>query len=168
MRVAVRARQLGEAIGLGPSDLGALAWAGSLHDLGKLAVPEKILKKPGKLSDDEWEVVKTHPIVGGQLIMALSPELEPIAQAVRGHHEHWDGSGYPDGLVGPNIPLAARIVALADGYDALTDRRPYRRGPIAANRAREMIMELSGTHFDPALVPAFLDGLRFEDAATCK
>jgi HD-GYP domain-containing protein (c-di-GMP phosphodiesterase class II) len=128
-----------------------------LHDVGKLAVSEKILQKTDKLTPAEWTEVKAHPVVGCELILAISPRLDPIAMAIRSHHERWDGSGYPDRLEGDDIPILGRIIALADVYDALTKDRPYRQSAFSVTDAQQMIEQSSGSHFDPMLVPLFLD-----------
>ena len=122
-RVGALARSIGVEIGVEGVDLEVLHWAGLLHDIGKLAVPEEILTKPGRLTPEEWIQVQRHPAVGAELLRTISSGLEPVAAAVRAHHEQWDGSGYPDGLAGEDIPLAGRIVTVADVYDALTHRR---------------------------------------------
>lgn len=132
--------------------------AGMLHDIGKLRVPDAILHKPGKLTEEEFEVVKMHPVWGEQLLDRF-PSLRHLCPVVRGHHERWDGRGYPDGLAGEEIPLAARIIALADVFDALHADRPYRRG-LPTEEVLVQIERAAGTHFDPALVPAFLRVVR--------
>ena len=121
-----------------------------LHDVGKVAVPDSVLHKPDYLGDDESEVMRSHVVKGWELVKGV-PFLEGAADIVRSHHERWDGTGYPDGLVGDAIPLAARIFAVADALDALTTDRPYREG-VSVAEAREVIAKGSGTHFDPAVV----------------
>lgn len=135
--------------------------ASPLHDIGKVAIPDAILRKPGKLTPEEYEVMKTHASLGAQTLRDVF-RLYPQNQFVRvgidiaeSHHEKWDGSGYPAGKGGTEIPLAARIVALADVYDALTSRRPYKE-PLSVQATRQMIVEGRGTHFDPAMIDAFL------------
>ena len=121
-----------------------------LHDIGKVAIPDGILHKPEPLTDEERRLMRTHPLVGFEILRAV-PFLEGAAAIVRSHHEHFDGSGYPDGLAGEAIPLAARIFALADALDAIVTDRPYR--PAAPlSEAREAITAGAGTHFDPAVV----------------
>jgi len=158
-RITRHARQLGQALGLDTASLEVLGWAGALHDLGKLAVPEEVLQKGGALTRTDRTFIKAHPAVGYEMLMAVSSTLLPVAQAVRSHHERWDGSGYPDGLVGEDIPLLGRILALTDVYDALTHTRSYRPSVLSAVDAQEVIALWSGTHFDPALVPLYLDVL---------
>jgi HD-GYP domain-containing protein (c-di-GMP phosphodiesterase class II) len=127
---------------------------GWLHDVGKVAIPERILAKPGPLDDDEWELIRTHPVVGEQMVRGVTA-LRAAAAAVRHHHERYDGSGYPDGLAGESIPIEARIVAAADAYSAMTAERPY----SAARTPPEAAIELrrsAGSHLDPRVVTALL------------
>jgi ribonuclease P protein subunit RPR2 len=121
-----------------------------LHDVGKVAVPDQVLHKPDDLRDEESEVMRSHVVKGWEIVKGV-PFLERAAEIVRSHHERWDGTGYPDGLVGEEIPLAARIFAVADTLDALTTDRPYRDG-VSMAEAREVIAGGSGTQFDPAVV----------------
>ncbi len=126
-----------------------------LHDPGKLAVPAEILTKQGPLNSDEWAEVHRHPSVGSDLLRTISPGLDPVAAAVRAHHERWDGRGYPDGLAGANIPLAGRIVAVADVYDALTHPRSYRPNAYTLTAAVEYLTTNAGSHFAPDVIEAF-------------
>ncbi|MDR3587649.1 MAG: response regulator [Desulfosporosinus sp.] len=136
-------------------------YASSLHDIGKVAISDKILLKPGRLTAEEFEIMKTHTVVGAktlQIMLEHYPENAFIKMAVEislSHHEKWDGSGYPQNLQGPSIPLSARIMALADVYDALTSERRY-KAAFSHERSRNIILEGRGTHFDPAVVDAFL------------
>jgi len=138
-----------------------LAIASSLHDIGKVGIPDTVLLKAGKLTDSERRAMKLHTILGSECLAAVRKQLgdddflELAEQIAASHHEQWDGSGYPSGLRGEEIPLAARIVALADVYDALTTARPY-KGPISHEETRDWIASRSGEHFDPAVVEAFL------------
>jgi putative nucleotidyltransferase with HDIG domain len=127
---------------------------GLLHDIGKIGVPDTILQKPGRLSAEEWEVMKGHPSLGALMLRSV-PGLEGVIDAVRSHHERWDGRGYPDGLAGENIPLLGRILAVADAFSAMTTDRPYRKG-MAWEAALGEIRANSGTQFDPTLAHAFL------------
>jgi putative two-component system response regulator len=129
--------------------------AAPFHDVGKIGVPDAILLKPGRLTHDEFETMKLHVEVGVNILMgSSSPVLRCAEEIVRTHHERWDGTGYPDGLAGEKIPLVGRIVALADVFDALTHRRPYKDAwPV--DRAMAEIQRLAGSHFDPAVVTAF-------------
>lgn len=135
----------------------------SIHDIGKVAIPDHILKKPGRYTPDEFEAMKQHTRVGGEILSEMQKQLKHFKTSfyqvaidiAKYHHERWDGSGYPEGLKGSEIPLAARIVAIADVFDALTSRRPYKE-PYSFEEAVKIIKESSGTHFDPILVNEFL------------
>ncbi len=134
----------------------AIRLTAPLHDVGKIAVPDNILLKPGKLDIAEFEMVKLHTTVGAKLLSIIhSPEMELAKSIALSHHEKWDGSGYPEGLVGDQIPLPARIVAVADVYDALTHERPYKKA-WSHDQATDEIHSLSGRNFDPTVVKAFL------------
>lgn len=132
-----------------------------LYDVGKVGIPDAILLKPAKLTPEEFEIIKTHPALGVESLRSVEKRLQshPLIllgiQIIESHHEKWDGTGYPKGLTGEAIPLAARIVALADVYDALTSRRSYRLA-FFHNQARKIILDGRGKHFDPALVDCFL------------
>jgi diguanylate cyclase (GGDEF)-like protein len=134
-------------------ELRTLRQAAELHDVGKLAIPEEILNKPGPLSDDEWEFVRRHPLIG-ERILGAAPALGAAGKLVRSTHEHWDGSGYPDGLASSEIPLGARIIAVCDSFDAMTSPRPYAE-PISTQEAIRELLRGSGTQFDPEIVDAF-------------
>jgi len=133
-----------------------------LHDIGKVGIPDAVLLKPGKLSDEEFNVIKRHTTLGGDAIQAIEAKIEGKSFLALGkeiaynHHEKWDGSGYPRGLGGEAIPLAARIIALADVYDALTTKRFYKEA-YSHKRSRQIIVDLKGSHFDPEMVDVFLD-----------
>lgn len=135
--------------------------ASPLHDIGKVAIPDGILLKPGELTPEEFAVIKKHPVVGGEYLQDVYNNYCSNVFIGMGieialyHHERWDGRGYPDGLIGKNIPLSARIMAVADCYDALRANRCYRKG-FPHQRVRTMILEESGTHFDPEICQAFL------------
>jgi len=132
-----------------------------LHDIGKVGIPDAVLLKPAKLNDEEFDVIKRHTTLGGDAINAIEAKIEGKSFLALGkeiaynHHEKWDGSGYPRGLSRDDIPLSARIIALADVYDALTTRRFYKEA-FSHKRSRQMIVELKGTHFDPQVVDVFL------------
>ena len=130
-----------------------------LHDLGKIDVPDRILAKPGRLDDDEFEIIKSHTTMGHERLRRLGVTEPMILDVVRSHHERIDGSGYPDGLVGDEIPLAARWLAVIDGFDAMTSLRPYRdaRGREAARRAIEDLEQHVGTWYEPEAVAVFRD-----------
>ena len=153
-RVAKNAKVLGRAIGLQNPQLDTLYWAGLLHDLGKIAIPESILLKEGKLNDLEYAEIKRHPSYGADLLSSIALEFRDIAVAVRHHHERWDGLGYPKGLGKEDIPLLSRIISISDVFEALTSQRPYRQ-PVSPREALAYLREGSGSHFDPALIQAF-------------
>jgi hypothetical protein len=153
-RLAVYAERLGRDLGLPPDRLDVLRKAGILHDVGKIAVPEGILGKPGPLTDEEFAILKVHPVVGERICRPLR-SVGALLPAIRGHHERCDGRGYPDGLAGEAIPLEARIMAIVDAYDAMTSDRPYRRGMEAA-RALAILAENRGPQWDPELVARFV------------
>jgi putative two-component system response regulator len=136
--------------------------ASPLHDIGKVGIPDAILLKPGRLTDDEFEVMKTHVFIGYETlsnIVKLNPENEFLkigVEIARYHHEKWDGGGYMSGVSGDEIPLSARIMALSDVYDALRSKRPYKE-PFSHEKAMDIIMDGRGKHFDPALTYVFLE-----------
>lgn len=139
--------------------------AGLLHDIGKVKIPPEILYKPGKLTEAEYELMKMHPIYGEEIVRPIA-SLRYLCPTIRGHHERWDGRGYPDGLSGESIPLAARIISVADVFDALAAERPYKRG-MEVRKVKVILEEGRGTHFDPFLVDAFLEVIsrRYPDAS---
>lgn len=148
------AARVGSALALDAADIGRLRTAALLHDIGKVGVPDEILHKPGPLTESEWEMMRQHPAIGERIIRAI-PGLGPIAKIVRHEHERWDGCGYPDGLVGEQIPIEARIILACDAYHAMTSDRPYR----AAMSHSEAFAELTtnaGTQFDPEVVEALV------------
>lgn len=153
-RVGLYASLLGREIGLSVVEQARLRGAGIVHDVGKVAVREEVLLKPGPLTAEEMEHVKIHPLVGEEICRPLA-RWPIIFEAVRGHHERYDGKGYPDGLAGQSIPLAARIVAVADVFDVLTSDRPYRRRHSLA-QALVILRREAGRHFDPALALPFI------------
>lgn len=152
--VADLALDVGRDMGMAQGDLEQIDIAARVHDIGKVAIPDAILLKPGPLSDEEWKVMKTHPIVSAQLIEGLEI-YSSVAPAVRHEHERWDGSGYPDGLKGEEIPLISRIIAAADIYNALSTDRPYRKAFTHAETVR-IIGEMKGTDIDPLVADALL------------
>jgi HD-GYP domain-containing protein (c-di-GMP phosphodiesterase class II) len=125
-----------------------------LHDVGKIGIPDYILSKNGKLTPEEYEEIKKHSIIGATILHPIK-ELSDVAREVRNHQECYDGSGYPDGLAGNNIPLVARIIAVADAFDAMTTNRPYRKRRTTEEAVQELKAK-SGTQFDPIIVSAFL------------
>jgi putative two-component system response regulator len=164
-RVGMLASMLAQAIDRPAEEIDLLRLAAPLHDVGKIGIPDLILLKPGKLSIDEFTVMKSHTLIGGQILAGSRFSILQIAQQIAlSHHERWDGMGYPHGLSGERIPLAARITAIADVFDALTHARPY-KAAWTLDRALEMIKQERDRHFDPALASAFLsivagDGLQ--------
>jgi putative nucleotidyltransferase with HDIG domain len=150
--VALRAVQVGEELGLAPVRLRELAIGGLLHDVGKLAVPNEILQKPGALTDDEFDVIKRHPDVGAELVNELGFSAQ-VARLVRDHHERLDGSGYPRGLGAPQLDIETRIMAVCDVFDALLSKRVY-RDAWTLEDALDLITQEAGTKLDPACVDA--------------
>ena len=126
-----------------------------LHDIGKIGVPDAILRKPGKLSDEEWVEMRKHPEIGRQILDQVGGAFSHMSNIVAAHHERWDGFGYPNGLSGEDIPLGARIITVVDAYDAMTERRVYRE-PLPVEAARAELRRCSGQQFDPRVVEAFL------------
>lgn len=152
-RVTLYAVRLAEAVGLAPERIRTLIKGAFLHDVGKIAIPDAVLLKPGKLDAVEFAIMKTHVAHGLDLVEHFS-WLKDAAEVVGGHHEKMDGGGYPAGLAGESIPLTARIFAIADVFDALTSRRPYKE-PFPLERALDIMTEASGSHFDTALLDCF-------------
>ena len=153
-KVNIYAVALAEAIGLSPDEVSALSAAALLHDIGKVGIPDKVLNKKGKLTKEDWETIKAHPKLGANIISTI-PRLAPSVNSILYHHERWDGSGYPEGLKGEEIPLEARILAIADSFEAMTSARPYR----PALSLEEVVTELrqgAGLQFDPKLVEVFI------------
>ena len=152
-RVADYSVLLGGCYGMSQAELEDLRVGALLHDIGKIVIPHNVLMKPGPLDESEWEVMRTHPKIGHDLLRGF-PTLGVASQIVLRHHERWDGRGYPDGIAGLDIPLGARIFSVIDSLDAMLSDRPYRAGrPLA--EARGEIDSMSGTQFDPAVVRAF-------------
>jgi len=149
-RVRTYAVEIAKEIGLSSDEIEALRAAALLHDIGKLAVPEHIINKPGKLTPEEFEKMKVHPLVGAEILERVAFPY-PVAPIVRSHHERWDGSGYPAGLRGEEIPIGARILAVVDCLDALASDRQYRQA-ISLNRAMDSVKERAGSWFDPKVV----------------
>lgn len=152
--VAELSVKIAEEMGLPQGEIEKVEIAARVHDIGKVAVPDSILLKPGPLTDDEWSIMQRHPVVSAELIEGLEIYAQ-VADAVRHEHERWDGSGYPDGLKGDAIPLISRVIAAADIYDALSTDRPYRRA-FSQQDTVEMIHQMRGTDIDPAVATALL------------
>jgi putative nucleotidyltransferase with HDIG domain len=159
-RVAALSRRLASALGLAPAVVDTVGQAGLLHDIGKIGVPEAILRKPRSLSAEEWQIMRGHPVIGAQIVAPFE-FFEGAARVIRHHHERFDGSGYPDGLRGDDIPLEARIVAVADVFDALTSARPY-RSALTRAAARALVLEEAGRTLDTTVVAALLEMLDME------
>lgn len=153
-RVSQICQDIGRAIGLSEIEISRLRLVGLLHDIGKIGIAEEILNKPGKLTDSEWEDLKRHPEIGYRILNS-SYEMVELADCILAHHERWDGKGYPKGLKGEAIPLVARIIALADSYDAMISERPYRVS-LTEEQAREEIRKNSGSQFDANLAEVFV------------
>jgi HD-GYP domain-containing protein (c-di-GMP phosphodiesterase class II) len=154
---------VGQMLGLRRDELGELERAAQLHDLGTLAVPDEILHKPGPLDEREWAFVRQHTIVGERILRA-SPALRSVATVVRSSHENWDGSGYPDGIAGDEIPLASRIIRACNAYVAMISNRPY-RDALSGEEALNELMRLAGTDFDPNVVRVLVARVRDEQEA---
>jgi putative two-component system response regulator len=142
-------------MGLNEETVEIILYAAPMHDVGKIGIPDHILLKPGKLDPDEWQIMKQHTIIGAQILQGSDAEFIKLAEAVAlTHHEKWDGSGYPNGLSGSKIPLAGRITAIADVFDALTSKRPYKE-PFSLEKSFDIIKQSRGSHFDPEVADAF-------------
>jgi HD-GYP domain-containing protein (c-di-GMP phosphodiesterase class II) len=156
-RVLGFSEAIGMRCGLLDKKLGILKIAASFHDIGKIGIPDHILLKPEQFEDAEWEIMKQHPIFGAAIIAATELEgSQQVAQIIRHHHEHYDGSGYPDGLSGENIPVCSRIIAIADAYDAMAETRSYQHSRKHHEVMKILIAE-TGEKFDPHLIHTFFE-----------
>ncbi|MFH2137199.1 MAG: HD domain-containing phosphohydrolase [Candidatus Omnitrophota bacterium] len=153
-KVRLYASLIAESMGLSTAEIETLKEACQLHDLGKIGVHDYILTKPGKLTEKEWTEIKSHSLAGA-LILKPFPFLSKVVEIVRQHHERYDGAGYPDGVTGDNITLGARIMAVADSFDAMVSKRPY-KDAMPKDKAIKEIKKNSGKQFDPEIVDAFL------------
>ncbi len=154
-RVKEIASDIGRVMRLGSRDMEALEWGGLLHDVGKIGVPDHVLLKEDRLTREERQVMNSHPVLGAQIIapvVKLAPEL-PI---IRHHHEWYNGSGYPDRLLGEEIPRLARVLHVADAFEAMTAARPYRKKPLTVEQALGELRKFAGIQFDPEVVDAFV------------
>ncbi|THF66613.1 response regulator [Pseudothauera nasutitermitis] len=159
LRMSNIAALLAGRLGWSSAEVELMLHASPMHDIGKIGIPDAVLLKPGKLNDEEWEIMKRHPEIGAELLAGDDSSLLRLAREIAlGHHEKWDGSGYPGGLSGSSIPQSARIAAVADVFDALTSARPYKE-PWSIERAVAYMQEQAGRHFDPAIVEVFLSSL---------
>lgn len=148
---------MAEDLGLSQDTMRVIRTAGLLHDVGKIGVPSEILRKPGRLTPEEYEIIKRHPRLG-ELIVGAVPGMEPIIDGVRSHHERWDGQGYPDQLIGEDIPFLGRLLAVADAFSAMTTDRPYRKG-MSWDIALQQVEDNKGTQFDPSLAEIFIQAV---------
>lgn len=154
-RVVDIAMDIGRRCGMSKSELSLLWLSAAFHDVGKIGIPDSVLRKPGVLNVQEWETMKSHVVVGEKIMRAIkAPGMDWVADAVRHHHESFDGSGYPDGLVADEIPLMARIIAIADGYDAMVTERPYHAG-LSHDVVIEYMSEEVGDKYDPEIFRQF-------------
>jgi putative nucleotidyltransferase with HDIG domain len=145
---------LARKLGLSEQEIDQIKYAGLLHDIGKIGVSESILNKPGRLTDDEFGEIKKHPDLGARIISDV-PFLKSLVPLIRHHHEFFNGKGYPDGIAGEEIPFGARILGIADAYEAMTSNRPYRKA-LEQNVAMGILTEEKGKQFDPNIVDAFI------------
>jgi putative two-component system response regulator len=154
-RVGLYAAEIGRQMNLDEKSIKKLMWAAPMHDVGKIGIPDSILQKPGKLTDEEWVTMRNHSVMGAKILEGSSSDIINLAEILAlGHHEKWNGKGYPEGKKGEEIPLYCRVVALADVFDALTTERPYKKA-FSIEKSLGIIMEERGQHFDPAVVDAF-------------
>lgn len=168
-RVTLYAVQLAEAVGLDAENVEIIRIASLLHDVGKIGIPDEILKKPGTFTDEEFAIMKKHATISREILekICFPPSQQRIPEIAGGHHEKWNGRGYPQGLAGNEIPLGSRIIALADVYDALTSKRDYREA-MPTEQALKILEEGNGQHFDPDLAPRFIELIRREVAKETK
>lgn len=155
LRVQIFSSKIARAMGLSPKEIKEIELSAILHDIGKIGIPDSILRKPDKLTDEEYEIIKKHPTIGYNILSSIEG-LENILDGIKYHHERFDGKGYPEGLKGKEIPLVARIIAIADTLDAMTSDRPYRKG-LPIEYALEEIKKCKNSQLDPEIVDAFLN-----------
>ena len=156
IRMSKFSERIAREIGLDDKTCKLILYSSPMHDVGKIGIPDKILLKPGKLDAEEWAIMKTHSEIGAKILSGSNSELMQMGETIaRFHHEHWDGSGYPQGLKGEDIPLEARIVTVCDVFDALTSDRPYKKAWSVEDAVEEM-QKLRGTLFDPELIDVFM------------
>ena len=158
-RMSKFCRMLAKLLGLPPGEVELVLQASPMHDIGKIGTPEEILLKPGRLTDDEFQIIKQHPLYGSRILSKSTSQLLQTGKLIAlTHHEKWDGSGYPHGLAGEDIPLYGRICAVADVFDALTSERPYKRA-YSNDEAVKILQETNGNHFDPQIIELFLGNM---------
>ena len=162
MRVTYYSLVLGREMGLDENELYDLEMAALFHDIGKIGVPDNVLTKPARLTEEEFQIMKKHPEKSAEILTGFKP-FEMAAKYAKHHHERYDGRGYPDALAGENIPLFSRIILIADTFDAMTSTRPYRKG-LPYEVAFEELREFSGSQFDPNLVEHFCKAMSKEEA----
>jgi putative two-component system response regulator len=159
MRMSRYSALLAEKLGLSSDEVTNILYAAPMHDIGKIGIPDSILMKPGKLTQEEFGIMKTHSIIGANLLAYSKSEILQVAEQVAiSHHEKWNGRGYPQGLAGEDIPLVGRIVGLTDVFDALTSKRPYKEA-FPVEKAIDIIKKERGAHFDPHVVDVFLENI---------
>jgi len=163
-RLSTYASDLGHFLGLDGDSIVALKRGGYLHDLGKVSIPDDILKKGARLTEEEWKIMKQHPVIGEAICRPLK-SFRNVLGIIRHHHEHWNGTGYPDGLSGPNIPLTARVLQVVDVYDALRTARPYKPALTHDEAEQTMLLEARQGLWNPELVSAFFAMLRKREQA---
>lgn len=166
LRVSTLCKELGTQLGFGKEEIDLLELAGMYHDIGKISMPDAILDKPGKLTEEEFEIIKTHTLVGYQILKAAD-EYSGLAEYALSHHERWDGKGYPKGLVGTEIPVFSRIITICDSFEAMTSDRPYRKR-MSYEAAIAEIIRCAGSQFDPEIASAFVDKVITLDPRTSK
>ncbi|KLO22331.1 phosphohydrolase [Marinitoga sp. 1155] len=159
-RVATWASLIAEKMNIDKQRIERIYWAGILHDIGKIFVPQSILNKANKLTSEEYEKIKLHPIKGEELIRKVE-DMKDISKIIRHHHERWDGKGYPDNLSGENIPLESRILTVVDSFDAMISERPYKK-PLTKEQAIDELKRLAGSQFDEKVVISFIEILKNE------
>ena len=163
-RVAMYARMLSKNLGDSEEEQKKVYYSALLHDIGKIGIPDQIINKPAKLTEEEFNTIKTHPVIGSEILSSVS-SMSELTVGARSHHERFDGTGYPDGLKGHDIPRLARIICVADAYDAMTSNRSYRKF-LAQDVVRKELEENSGTQFDPEIVSCMLAIIDFDTEYT--
>ena len=153
-QVATYARAIAEKMGLSPDEQTLIVKAALVHDIGKVGISDSIISKEGRLTDQEYQIIKRHTIIGAEIVGHMKG-LKDLVPLIRSHHEHWDGKGYPDGLIKDEIPLGARILSVADTLDVIMSDRPYRT-TRSFREAREEMVRCSGTQFDPDIIDALM------------
>jgi len=156
IRIGHYSSLIAEKLGMSDAKTKDMLYAAPMHDIGKIGIPDHILLKPGRLTDEEFDIIKTHTIIGAKILSNSNSKIIILAEQIAlSHHEKWNGQGYPNGISGNNIPLEARIVAIADGFDALTSKRPYKK-TFSVETAIEIMKKERGQHFDPDVLNIFL------------